>query len=259
MYANPQQHIDCEDFRSRGNEHPYDPGAPQHRQYFQKQQAQLPDNLKVLRVLDREFPNRGKLLEIGSFAGLFLERIRADGWETTGLEPNRPPARYARERYGLNIVDGVLPNSNLPAACFDAVVMLHVIEHMPDPAGSLREIRRVLKPGGALALETPRFDSLMFKLLGHRERSIQNCPGHIYFFTGATLCSLLERNGFSIFQVEHVGRTLTLERFLYNVGLVTRSLALQRWFEEAGRALRLDKVRFHINVRDMQRMFARAV
>src|SRR5208282_5445413 len=140
-------------------------------QYFQKQHVQLPDNLRALRVLNGWLPKRGRLLEIGSYCGIFLDRIRASGWEVTGLEPDRGAADYSRAKYGLRIVDGVLPNPSLPDKNFDAVVMLHVIEHMPDPSENLREIHRVLKPGGVLVVETPRFDSLMFKILGRRERS----------------------------------------------------------------------------------------
>jgi SAM-dependent methyltransferase len=259
MYANPQEHIDCETFAVEDGAQVYDPASEVSRQYYQKQQTQLPDNLRALSVLDQALPGRGRLLEIGSYAGIFLDRIRADGWETVGLEPWRPVAKYARGRYGLEIIEGVLPNSALANAHFDAVVLLHVIEHMPDPAANIREIRRVLKPGGVLVVETPRFNSLMFKLLGRRERSIQNCNGHIYFFTERTLGRLLGQNGFSVFEVERVGRTLTMDRFLYNVGLVSRSSIIQRWLARLSRTLRLDKVRVYVNVRDMQRLYARAV
>ena len=259
MYADPQERIDCE-VLARPFGPVYDPERPEDRQYYQKRKAQVPDNLCVLRELDKLFPARGRLLEIGCFAGIFLgDRIRADGWQATGLEPSKPLVEYARVKYGLNIINGVLPNPALPEGQFDAVVMLHVIEHMPDPARDVREIRRLLKPGGVLAAETPRFNSQLFKLLGHRERSIQNCNGHIYFFTEQTLSQLLERSGFEPFKIQKVGRTLTLERFIYNVGLVTHSDRLERWSSQAASALHLDQVRIHVNVRDMQRIYARAV
>jgi len=259
MYANPQQHVDCDIFAQEQQEEAYNPHSELNRQYFQKQVTQLPDNQRALKVLDQAVPQRGKLLEVGSYLGLFLERIRADGWQVVGLEPYRPAANYARAQYGLEIVEGVLPNQALPEAHFDAVMMLHVIEHMPDPSQNLRELRRVLKPGGVIVVETPRFNSLSFKILGRRERSIQNCSGHIYFFTEDTLRRILERNGLKVFCIERVGRTLTLDRFLFNLGLVTRSTAIQRWFASIARTLRLEKIRFHVNVRDMQRVYARAV
>jgi hypothetical protein len=56
-----------------------------------------------------------------------------------------------------------------------------------------------------------------------------------------------------------VGRTLTLERFLDDLGLLTRSALVQRWIASTCRVLHLERIRFHINVRDMQRMYAKAV
>jgi len=255
MYANPQELVDCE--RVQSDAHPKVFDEQEARQYLQKQYVQLPDNERALRVLDQLVPRHGKLLEIGSYCGIFLNRIRADGWEVAGVEPDAAAAGYARQKFGLELSGHLLPDPNLPDCAFDAVVMLHVIEHMPDPCENLHEIYRILKPGGVVVVETPRFDSLMFKLLGRRERSICNCNGHIYFFTVPTLSRLLEKNGFEVIRVELVGRTLTLDRFLSNVGLVLRNSRIRRWFAWLGVKLHLDRLRLHINVRDMQRLYAR--
>jgi 2-polyprenyl-3-methyl-5-hydroxy-6-metoxy-1,4-benzoquinol methylase len=237
----------------------YNPESPRNRQYFQKQVTQVPDNLEVLQVLDASLPSKGRLLEIGSYLGIFLDRIRADGWQAVGLEPARDAANYARAKYHHEIIDGVLPAASVPDGHFDAVVMLHVIEHMPDPMANVREIRRMLKPGGVLAVETPRFNSLMFKILGHRERSIQNCQGHIFFFTEKTLTQTIEKNRFKVFRIDRVGRTLTLDRFVYNVGLITKIAGFQNWLARMSARFHWDRVRIHVNARDMQRIYARAV
>jgi len=254
MYANPQELVDCEAFEE------YDKKAQseEFRQYFDKQHVQLPDNLRVLGVLNEMFPQRGKLLEIGSYLGIFLDRIRSAGWEATGLEPFHTVAEHARKTYGLNVVESLLPEAKFADAAFDAVVMLHVIEHLPDPGQYIREIRRITRPGGVLVVETPRFDSLMFKVLGRRERSLSNCDGHIYFFTVPSLTALLERNGFAVERADMVGRTLTADRLLYNLGVITRSPAAQKALATLGTATRLNKLRVHVNVRDMQRLYCRA-
>lgn len=257
MYANPQELVDCE--RVQSDAHPKIYDEKEARQYLQKQYVQLPDNERALRVLNGLVPRRGRLLEIGSYCGIFLNRIRADGWEVMGVEPDQAAADYARDKFNLNISGDLLPNPELPDHAFDAAVMLHVIEHMPDPSENLREIHRVLKPGGVLVVETPRFDSLLFKLLGRHERSICNCNGHIYFFSVPTLCRLLEKNGFEIIRADMVGRTLTIDRLFYNIGLVLGSPRLRRWFGRLGAGLHLDKLRLHINVRDMQRLYSRAM
>ncbi len=256
MYANPQEEVDCDHFASYAEDAAYDQEA--NRTYFQKQHVQLPDNERALGVLNALFPHRGKLLEIGSFLGIFLDRIRSAGWEVTGLEPYRPVANYARRKYGLNIVDAILPAAGFPEAAFDAVVMLHVIEHLPDPSADLREIRRILRPGGVLVVETPRFDSLMFKILGRRERSIGNCNGHIFFFTTTTLRKLLEKHSLEVFRTDLVGRTLTVEGLLLNLGIMSHSDRVKRWLAWLGTTFHLDRVRLYVNVRDMQRVYRRA-
>jgi 2-polyprenyl-3-methyl-5-hydroxy-6-metoxy-1,4-benzoquinol methylase len=256
MYANPQELIDAEVYEKQ-EELPAteDVGFAQ---YLRKQQVQLPDNLRVLNKLNSFCPKRGKLLEIGSFMGTFANEIRASGWDVTCLEPFPGAVKYARRTYDLNVIEGVLPQPNLPDASFDAVVLLHVIEHMPNPGENIAEIRRVMKPGAMLVVETPRFDSVMFKLLGRRERSISITNGHIYFFTVPTLTKLLEKHGFQVETVDLVGRTLTADRFIGNLGVILRNMRLRTWLTQFSRALRLEKMVLHVNVRDMQRIYCRA-
>ena len=256
MYANPQELVDCE--RVRTDDHPRFFDEKSGGQYFQKQQVQLPDNERSLRVLNQLFPQRGRLLEIGSFCGVFLNRSRANGWEVMGLEPDPGPANYSRRKYGLEITEKLLPNPSLPDKYFDTVVMLHVIEHMPDPSVDIQDIHRVLAPGGVLVVETPRFDSLMFKLFGRRERSLSNCNGHVHFFTVPGLRRLLEKNGFEVIRVELVGRTLTLDRLLYNVGLMVRYAWFRAGLAKLSTVLHMDRFRVHVNVHDMQRIYGRA-
>jgi hypothetical protein len=136
--------------------------------------------------------------------------------------------------------------------------MNHVIEHLDNPLGTLRAINRVLKPNGHFALETPRYDSLMFKLLGRRERSI-NCIGHIYFFTAGTLKDLYEAAGFRLVEWHCVGRSLTLDRLAWNLGVMSKSQRFQRWLDRISRGLRLHKVPLYLNMRDMQRVCVRKV
>jgi len=73
--------------------------------------------------------------------------------------------------------------------------MHHVIEHIPSPANTLKEIMRILKPGGRLFIKTPCCDSIPSILAGNKWF---NDPDHIYFFSKATLLKLVESAGFSV-------------------------------------------------------------
>jgi SAM-dependent methyltransferase len=63
--------------------------------------------------------------------------------------------------------------SSIPDASADFVFSVSVLEHIDDEAAVLKEIRRVLKPGGKLFVYVPAFDALwseMDRLVGHRRR-----------------------------------------------------------------------------------------
>jgi 2-polyprenyl-3-methyl-5-hydroxy-6-metoxy-1,4-benzoquinol methylase len=255
MYANPQEFLDCESMEVY--EQSIQGKDFAEIEYFQAQGHKLVDNLGALKVLNSLFPNKGSLLEIGSYLGILLDRIRSEGWDVTGLEPFHAVAEYSRNKYGLKVIEELLPEAKFQAGQFDAVMMLHVIEHLPSPAEYLREIRRILKPGGALVVETPRIDSPAFKILG-RDRSLSNCNGHVYFFSLKTLRQLLEKNGFEVLREDLVGRTLTADRVLSIAGSLTRSKGVMGACTKVNSLFRLNKARIHVNVRDLQRMYCRA-
>ena len=181
IYANPRKDADHVELKSWRDDPGWDP-VREHRQRFEKERLQTRDYANTRAFINRLHPDRGRLLEIGSGFGFLLQTFRMDGWKVTGVEPDRNLARYSKAKQGIETISCVLETANIPNESVDVVIMLHVIEHVPDPVGTLREIYRVLKPGGHLILETPRYDTLMFKLLGRRERSL-SCDGHIYFFT----------------------------------------------------------------------------
>ncbi len=132
------------------------------------------------RYLKQLYPQRGKLIELGCGMGFLLKAFAEDGWDVTGIEPDRGFCDYIERKQGLRALPAILEDSGTPDNSVDVVVFLHVIEHVPDPLATLQAIFRVLKPGGHLVLETPRYDSLMFKLLGKRERSLELRRAHLF-------------------------------------------------------------------------------
>jgi SAM-dependent methyltransferase len=141
--------------------------------------------------------NKGKLLEVGCGSGRFLSRMRKAGWEVQGVELDPVAAELAREQFALPVFAGTLPEANFPEGSFDAVVLSHVIEHVYDPVGLLKECRRVLKPGGRLTIVTPNVRSR-----GHqafREHwSELDPPRHLNLFSIDTMRACGEHAGLQI-------------------------------------------------------------
>jgi len=151
----------------------------------------------------------GRLLDIGCADGRFLEIARDAGWRIEGLETSSLLAREAEKLVGPVIHTAILQEASLPDNRFDAVDLSHVIEHVRDPRGLLREVRRILKPGGVVALSTPNVASLAALVLGGRWHQI--CPSHhVPLFAPRTLRALVRACGFQILEAETVavGRVL---------------------------------------------------
>lgn len=220
---------------------------------YQKEVLQVRDYRRTRELLNRLHPGRGRLLELGSSLGFLLDEFRKDGWDVLGVDPNAAACRVARERLQLPVIEAILERAGLEDSSFDVVLLNHVIEHLDDPLRTIREVNRVLKPGGHFVIETPRYDTLMFKLLGRRERSI-SCNGHIFFFTNRTLRNLYEAAGFRTVRLECVGRSLTLDRLLWNVGVISKSEGVSQRLDKVSHALGLERRHLHLNVRDMQRV-----
>jgi SAM-dependent methyltransferase len=253
LFANPRRDADHVGIESWPDDPKWD-AAREHPQRYEKEQLQVRDYATTRAFINGLHLGRGRLLEIGSSFGFLLDAFRADGWNVVGIEPDRNAARHAKQNLGVETINCTLEVAGIPSESIDVVVMLHVIEHVPDPLATLREIRRVLKPGGHLVIETPRYDTLMFAILGRRERSL-SCDGHIFFFTTASLRAAYEKAGFALTRFDCVGRSLTLDRLAYNLAVMSKNAALRAVVGRLSRRLMLHKLRLSINIRDMQRVY----
>ena len=222
-----------------------------------KETAQIRDFLKIMPQLEKFLPQKGKLLAIGCAMGTLLNEIRKLGWDVTGIEPETWTCDIARSKYGLNVINLTFQEANLDESSFDVVIMLHVIEHLPNPAEGLSQIARMIRPGGFLVLETPRFDTVWFKLLRGRERSV--ISGHKYYFTRITIQTLAQKSGFEVVQLDSVGRTVTLDRLCFYAAKFLNFDHTTSAITFLSKVLHLNRVRVHINLHDMMRLYLRKI
>lgn len=161
----------------------------------------------------------GRVLDYGCGTGSYSRSLASHGWEVWGVDSNAERLKEAEQlaaRDGLgsscNYVEVPTTARQLPFdhGYFDAMFASEVIEHLPDLATWITEVKRVLRPGGSLYLTTPNGVSyrhvaknLIWKA-PKRIPVIESWPqylpgkeGHLYYWDLWTLYRLMHINGFT--------------------------------------------------------------
>jgi SAM-dependent methyltransferase len=88
---------------------------------------------------------------------------------------------------------------------FDVVFFNHVIEHIERDRDALREVARILKPGGLLVLGTPNEGAWWWQLAYRRAPEVRATTDHIHFYTARTIRERIAAQGLAVRHVEHLG------------------------------------------------------
>lgn len=134
-------------------------------------------------------PN-GRLLDVGCGSGEWLQTMRGLGWQGEGVDFDEAAVKVGRQR-GLAVRCGTVQQQNYPSESFDAIILNHVIEHVPEPVGTVSECRRILKRGGKLVLCTPNSSSLGHLVFKENWRGLEP-PRHLHLFSPQSLRRLLD-------------------------------------------------------------------
>lgn len=145
------------------------------------------------RLVNRDVP-RGTWLDYGSGAGAFMEYAHSHGKEIIGLEPDTD-ARTRAESRGMTVYD-TDHLAHLPDESIAAVTMWHVLEHVHDIHDLLRQIRRILRPGGKLVIAVPHpysYDALRYQ----SHWAALDVPRHLWHFRKRDIIRLANDHGFA--------------------------------------------------------------
>jgi SAM-dependent methyltransferase len=176
--------------------------------------------MRYLRILER-FRKKGRLLDVGSAYGHFMENARRFGWRVEGVEPLSDARILAASRFRLTVHESI---DAVPTGSVDAATLWHVIEHITTPREFLGRVAARLAPGGILALATPNIASLSARVTGE-SWSWLSPPDHVVLYSPVTLRRLLEEAGFEVLHLEtHRGPAknillLLLQGAAYRLGL----------------------------------------
>lgn len=113
-----------------------------------------------LRTLLRyKLPNPNtRTLELGCAHGGFVALMKWAGFTATGIEMSPWVVDFARQTFGVEVLSGPLETQTQWApATFDAILLHDVMEHLPDPLGTLGRAATLLKPDGVIFIQTPEY------------------------------------------------------------------------------------------------------
>ena len=138
----------------------------------------------------------GMLLDVGTGTGAFLNEMDISGWHTTGLEPDFDARQKAMTLYKLPVHE---PTQlfELSQHSFDAITLWHVLEHVYDLSGYLRQFGKILKPSGLLFIAVPNYTSYDAK---HYQNNwaAYDVPRHLHHFSPESMETLAHQFGFTI-------------------------------------------------------------
>lgn len=145
-------------------------------------------------------PDAKVVVDVGCSAGYVLEAGKRLGLTPIGVDLSNFAVTLCRER-GYRAELGSLDQIPLESNSVDILTLKHTLEHVNDPLAGLREIFRVLRPGGSVLIVVPDADKWKIALMPRLGRDLRpelrGWQHHVYF-SSANLRRALERCGFEV-------------------------------------------------------------
>ncbi len=133
---------------------------------------------------------RSAILDIGSGGGVLLHQMHYWGFRTlVGYDPFLDDAKILPNGIELTNIE---PNDS-----FDLVMMHHALEHVPDPAASLRKARLFTRPGGRIVIRIPVRQGHVWRTYG-KDWAHLDPPRHLYLWTVDGFISFATKNGLKV-------------------------------------------------------------
>ncbi len=173
-------------------------GVFDYENYYRESNLAIPDFVSIrLAEIVRDFEKYRQLnrfLDVGCGAGAFLKAAIGESWEAEGVEVSRSSVEYLQKQ-NIKVFYGDLAAANFAENSFDVVTAVEILEHIAEPEIVLKEIFRVLRPGGLMWATTPHGNGASRRLLGADWTCVAP-PEHLHLFSVKGIKNLLTEAGF---------------------------------------------------------------
>jgi len=140
-----------------------------------------------------------RALELGSAHGGFVALLNWAGYEARGLEIHPWVAHFARKTFAVETLLGPLESQNLRKKSLDIIVMMDVLEHLPDPVGTISCCLELLDRDGIMLIQTPQFpedrDYESLREQKHEFLRLLQEEGHLQLFSRTAINKLFKHLG----------------------------------------------------------------
>lgn len=157
----------------------------------------IQDHVRFVRRALRNAAPGGPIIDVGCSGGLLARFLRDGGYKAVGLDNSLDAAQRAWRFNAVPVVCGDLLHPPLPEGSCTAMMMFHLLEHVPQPGEFIAAVRRLLKKDGRLIVQVPNAASWQFMLFGENWNGV-DVPRHLWNFRASDLEWLLKKQGFSI-------------------------------------------------------------
>lgn len=183
--------------------------------YLENEPGRILTFARALRGLEAAVPERGPLLDVGCYTGVFLDVAAGHRWPVVGVEPSRWAADIAR-RKGHRVYTGTLETAPFERNSFAVLTMWDTLEHYTDPVKELRWAHTLARDDGYLVLSTVNIDCWFARVLGKRWPWYMRM--HLSYFTPRTLRRALELAGWRVVRLDGYAHVVTWDYLLLKLG-----------------------------------------
>ncbi|WP_439489310.1 class I SAM-dependent methyltransferase [Algoriphagus sp.] len=162
--------------------------------------TEIPKEARYLKMLEEGT----KFLDVGCGLGLGLAYANKLNCDLYATEFDTGALEFVKENFPVKTFQGDIWDAGYPDEYFDFIHISHVIEHVLDPKAYIAEMKRIVKPGGYIAIGTPNMSSNLYrfhrwsKLLRLQVPDIIDGLEHTFIFPKPLLRKLCEEHGLTV-------------------------------------------------------------
>jgi len=162
------------------------------------------DTIKKIEQASQRYllPQQKQVIDVGCGPGYLLSELSRRGFDGFGIDFNPEAVRIANEHFQVKAEVRRLEDLLNFQVKFDLALLIHVLEHVEDPAKLLRNIRQLLRPNGLLFIELPNLNRFSVHRSVKRGTlpPMEYPPHHMTFWSTGALSRALALTGYSVLE-----------------------------------------------------------